>query len=50
MAFAKHLNPKRPSLTILSMLRFLLPNNCFVFSDKQWRQLQGTPMGGAHRR
>ena len=47
-AFLCHPNPRRPDLTCLSMLRLLLTSNVFVFRDRSFLQLKGTPMGGAY--
>ena len=47
-AFLRHVDPKRPDLTLLTMLRLLLTTNAFSFNGKQYLQLQGTPMGGAY--
>lgn len=47
-AFLKHKDPKRPDLSILSVLRLLLENNDFVFYGKRYVQVHGTAMGGAY--
>ena len=47
-AFLRFPDPKRPDLTCLSMLRLLLKSNVFVFGERHFLQLQGTPMGGAY--
>ena len=47
-SFRSHPDPKRPDLTLLSMLRVLLLNNCFTFNGQRYLQLMGTPMGGAY--
>ncbi len=46
-AFLKFPDPKRPDLTLLSMLRLLLTSNDFTFCSKRFLQLQGTAMGCA---
>ena len=46
-AFLQHPDPRRPDLTLLSMLHLLLTRNCFSFNGRQYLQLQGTPMGAA---
>ena len=47
-AFLQHPDPKRPDLSLLTMLRLLLTRNAFVFNGQQYLQLTGTPMGGAY--
>ena len=46
-AFLKFPDPKRPDLTLLSMLRLLLTSNDFTFLSQRFLQLQGTAMGCA---
>ena len=46
-AFIKFPDPRRPDLTILSMLRILLTNNNFIFGEERFLQVQGTAMGCA---
>lgn len=46
-AFLKFPDPKRPDLTLLSMLRLLLTANDFTFLSQRFLQLQGTAMGCA---
>ena len=47
-AFLDHSDPRRPDATLLSMLRLLLTSNVFLFNNRQYLQLRGTPMGGAY--
>ena len=47
-AFLVHKDAKRPDSTIISMLRLLLTSNVFVFNNRKYLQLRGTPMGGAY--
>ena len=47
-AFLHHPDPKRPDLTLLTMLHLLLTSNEFDFGDRHFLQLRGTPMGGAY--
>ena len=47
-AFHHHKDPRRPDLTLLTMLRLLLTSNTFTFNGRQYLQLRGTPMGGAY--
>jgi len=47
-AFLLHKDPRRPDASILSMLRILLTSNVFIFNNRQYLQLRGTPMGGAY--
>lgn len=44
-AFLKFPDPKRPDLTLLTMLRIVLTNNTFSFRDEHFVQVQGTAMG-----
>ncbi len=46
-AFLKFPDPRRPDLTLLTMLRLLLKSNCFYFQKELFLQLQGTAMGCA---
>lgn len=46
-AFRKFPDPRRPDLTLLTMLRLLLTCNDFVFLNRRFLQLQGTAMGCA---
>ena len=46
-AFINSSDPRRPDLTLLSMLRLLLHSNDFVFDNKRYHQTHGTMMGGA---
>lgn len=45
--FSKHPDPKRPDLTLLTMLRIILTNNNFCFRGDAFLQVQGTAMGCA---
>ena len=38
-------DPKRPDLTIISLLRLLLTHNAFTFKDTHWTQTKGVAMG-----
>lgn len=44
-AFKKYPDPKRPDLTILTMLRLILTHNTFLFKGELFLQRQGTAMG-----
>lgn len=46
-AFLKHQDPRRPDLTILSILRTLLTSNDFVFRKERFLQIKGVAMGSA---
>ena len=46
-AFLRFPDPRRPDLTLLSMLRVILTSNDFVFDDNRFLQTHGTAMGCA---
>lgn len=46
-AFLKYKDPKRPDLSVLSVLRLLLYNNDFLFEGNRYIQVHGTAMGSA---
>ena len=46
-AFLRHPDPRRPDLTLLSMLRLLLSSNDFSFRGQRFLQTYGTAMGCA---
>ena len=47
-AFRLHPDPRRPDLTLLTMLRLLLTHNTFTFEGQQFLQCTGTAMGAAY--
>ena len=46
-AFLRYPDPRRPDLTILTMLSIILKNNCFVFCGELFLQKSGVAMGSA---
>ena len=46
-AFLRFPDPRRPDLTLLSMLRVILTSNDFVFNGERFLQTHGTAMGCA---
>ncbi len=46
-AFLRSPDPRRPDLTLLTMISIILKNNCFLFRDERFIQKSGTPMGCA---
>lgn len=44
-AFLRHHDPKRPDLTVLTLLRLLLENNEFLFDNQLYLQKHGVSMG-----
>ena len=46
-AFVRNPDPRRPDLTLLTMLRLLLYSNEFIFDGERFLQTHGTMMGGA---
>lgn len=47
-AFLRHKDPRRPDLSVLSILRLLLNTNDFVFKGERFLQVHGTAMGSAY--
>ena len=43
--FRENPNPRRPDLTLLSLLRLLLKHNAFSFKGTRWTQIKGVAMG-----
>ena len=46
-AFLKFPDPKRPDLSLLTLLRLILKNNTFVFNGDLFQQIHGVAMGCA---
>ena len=46
-AFLRSPDPRRPDLTLLTMISLILKNNCFLFREEHFLQRSGTAMGCA---